>query len=394
MLGSPFMEPACMPHHLLVPTTMAELRKRIEELSVAIERHKEILKDLEVRRNDARRELNAICDPMARLPTEISSAIFMCCLPKHGHPPPNSDTAPMIFLSVCRLWSDIALATPSLWAVIHFDFRSSYDLKPDADSHEHFELWLNRTGNHPLSLSLNGDLRDSVTAMKAHVHQVQTLQLDVGSLYPFVSEGISFSSLETLRVSAVDSTVYLSDCVKILRSAPLLVDCEFALLDPSDRPKFTQLLHTSLRHLRLGSSADILRYLTLPALESLRISELNISKISGDYRNLDDDTYFRYIPCVTDLALGSSNYAVSLFDGIAVQNFPRGLRHLTIRYWFPTEYSKLICLLTNRQLASLQIIFPWEDPANTPDDNVIAALRRLKENGMDIHVGPKDMNYI
>ncbi|KAF8215149.1 hypothetical protein K438DRAFT_2008597 [Mycena galopus ATCC 62051] len=401
---------------------MTELRKRIEELSVAIERQKEILRDLEVRRSDARRDLNVIYDPMARLPLEISSAIFEGCLPEpepelyeHCYPSPNCDTAPMIFLRVCRLWSAITLATPSLWAVVHFDFRSS---DPSPDSRKHFELWLNRTGNHPLGLSLNGDSTDTATAIEQHAHQLRILQLSVRSLYPFVSKQMSFSSLQTLRVYAFDSTtVYLSDCVAILRSAPLLVHCEFPSFDPNGQPA-AHLSHTSLRHLRLESHAEfccavILRHLTLPALESLRISKFDISKVdfvsflarsspplqslqlSGDHSNLDDNTYFQYIPCLTDLTFECLHfYSVSLLDRIAVENIPRGLRNLTIHYWFPSEYNKLICLLTNRQLASLRIIFPWEEPARAPNDDDIAALRRFKEDGMDIHVGPEDMNYI
>ncbi|KAF8215195.1 hypothetical protein K438DRAFT_1955177 [Mycena galopus ATCC 62051] len=254
--------------------------------------------------------------------------------------------------------------------------------------------------------------------MKQHMLQVQVLQLCVRSLDPFVSEEISFSSLETLRLSAVDFTVSISDCVEMLRSAPLLVDCEFSSLKLGDlQPPLTQLLHTSLRHLRLGNvgkicSVEILLHLTLPALENLLISDFDIPSadfvsflarsspplqtlhISSDHENLDN-TYIPLIPRVTDLTLEClDSHYVSLLDETAVQDFPPSLRHLTIRNWFPSEYGKLISLLATRQLASLHIIFPYEDLAHTPHSSTVFTLRLFKKDGMAIHVGPKGKNYI
>ncbi|KAJ7612449.1 hypothetical protein DFH06DRAFT_958718, partial [Mycena polygramma] len=61
----------------------------------------------------------AIRDPLVRLPVEITSKIFLQCLPEHRMP--NSWTAPMLLLNVCNTWTDIALSTPVLWASIHLD---------------------------------------------------------------------------------------------------------------------------------------------------------------------------------------------------------------------------------------------------------------------------------
>ncbi|KAJ6453083.1 hypothetical protein C8R45DRAFT_847301, partial [Mycena sanguinolenta] len=137
------------------------LQSRINELSSAIERQKQIIKDLEISRSDARRELNSIRDPVARLPFEISSDIFLRCLPAsdwYSTPiQPNYYYAPILFLRVCHLWSEIALATPSLWAGICFDFRRDYTahFRPDfTDSKNYLGRWLSRAGSHPLDLSL------------------------------------------------------------------------------------------------------------------------------------------------------------------------------------------------------------------------------------------------
>ncbi|KAJ7174056.1 hypothetical protein C8R43DRAFT_873400, partial [Mycena crocata] len=93
--------------------TEAELRIRLEEVSSLIELQNQVLRDLEKTKSDIRSQLNTFSDPMARLPLEISSEIFMLCLPRN--PLPNKKYAPLIFLNICHAWSDIALSTPLLW---------------------------------------------------------------------------------------------------------------------------------------------------------------------------------------------------------------------------------------------------------------------------------------
>ncbi|KAJ6523351.1 hypothetical protein B0H19DRAFT_866849, partial [Mycena capillaripes] len=63
------------------------------------------------------RQLNALRDPIARLPLEISSEIFLQCLSEN--PTPDAEIAPTLLLNVCNSWSNIALSTPTLWNVIH-----------------------------------------------------------------------------------------------------------------------------------------------------------------------------------------------------------------------------------------------------------------------------------
>ncbi|KAJ7482833.1 hypothetical protein B0H11DRAFT_1658344, partial [Mycena galericulata] len=89
--------------------------KRIDKLSSEIARQRDILRDLENQKSAAQGELNTILDPMSRLPLEISSDIMLRCLPTSTTAKASPRAAPMIFLNICRAWSNIALATPSLW---------------------------------------------------------------------------------------------------------------------------------------------------------------------------------------------------------------------------------------------------------------------------------------
>ncbi|KAJ6510707.1 hypothetical protein C8R45DRAFT_775783, partial [Mycena sanguinolenta] len=87
---------------------------RIRELDTKIDFHKELLKQLQNDKSLLQRQLNAVHDPIARLPLEISSQIFLQSLP---HPKPGASDVPMLLLNVCNTWTDIALSTPDLWKV-------------------------------------------------------------------------------------------------------------------------------------------------------------------------------------------------------------------------------------------------------------------------------------
>ncbi|KAJ7657481.1 hypothetical protein B0H17DRAFT_870855, partial [Mycena rosella] len=64
----------------------------------------------------------AVRDPVSRLPLEISSEIFIQCLPSTSNPQPGARDIPMLLLNICNAWTDIALSTPALWEAIHIQF--------------------------------------------------------------------------------------------------------------------------------------------------------------------------------------------------------------------------------------------------------------------------------
>ncbi|KAJ7762044.1 hypothetical protein DFH07DRAFT_707650, partial [Mycena maculata] len=92
----------------------------IDKISVDIERQKEVQRTLEAKKILLRRQLNAFLDPVARMPLEISSEIFIQCLP--SLPVPGARRFPMFFLNLCKAWTAIALSTPALWSAIHVQF--------------------------------------------------------------------------------------------------------------------------------------------------------------------------------------------------------------------------------------------------------------------------------
>jgi hypothetical protein len=120
-----------------------ELQQRINNISADII-------CLENNRHAVQRQLNSASDPIARLPLEISSEIFIECL---GIPLPSSGAhrAPMLLMNICWNWTDIVLATPALWAAIDAE-------DPIFDLPNLLDIWLKRARNRALSIRLPADV--------------------------------------------------------------------------------------------------------------------------------------------------------------------------------------------------------------------------------------------
>ncbi|KAJ6590727.1 hypothetical protein DFH09DRAFT_210136 [Mycena vulgaris] len=264
----------------------AALRTRLEDLASAIAHHKEIIYDLEKTRTAVQRDLNAILDPMARLPLEISSDIFTRCLP--AIPRADPLMAPMVFLKVCHSWSNIALSASALWTSIQIEF-------PRAPGFEHlFEAWLKRAGTRATSISLRGPLPQAeASVLNEHAPRVQKLQLYFASETSLKQINASFPCLTALTIAQDDRdpdraeffSLNARGCAELIRAAPNLVECNFdRVYFYSDDPptNLTEFIHNSLRSLHLGIEADeysntsILSYFTLPALQTLYIPGINI----------------------------------------------------------------------------------------------------------------------
>ncbi|KAJ6500823.1 hypothetical protein C8R45DRAFT_81687 [Mycena sanguinolenta] len=73
------------------------------------------------------RQLNAVNDPMAPLPLEISSDIFLRCLPLDLSMP-GARNFPMLLQNVCSHWNAVAISTPALWADMQIVFSCAEGL--------------------------------------------------------------------------------------------------------------------------------------------------------------------------------------------------------------------------------------------------------------------------
>ncbi|KAJ7509531.1 hypothetical protein B0H11DRAFT_2269964 [Mycena galericulata] len=310
-----------------------ELEARIEKLSADIARQKEILTDLEKSKSLVQRQLNAVRDPMARLPLEISSDIFFRCLPPF--PQHGVQHFPMLFLNICNAWTDIALSIPALWASIRIIFPRAKKFP------ELLTTWLQRAHNHPLSVSLFNTSDDShgvapiiwqygwrLKHLELCNEQEDSYEEDPIAVDLLESNPGPLPLLETLRIRFLpndfpaDYPGYRGlQILELLRLAPNLVECTFEDvlpiygLDSTDEA----LVLPNLRQLSFGSGAEnddhdsddrILRCLTIPGLESLSVSMLETS--SGDLLSFLQ----RSSPPLRELVVGGGLDTDDQFDGL------------------------------------------------------------------------------
>ncbi|KAF7346084.1 F-box domain-containing protein [Mycena sanguinolenta] len=287
-------------------------------------------------------------DPFSTLPCEIASEIFVHCLPTsytdREWNTANPREAPMLLLHVCRIWREIAIGTPALWAKMELSMHNAH-------CHDTALACLKRAKACPLAVKLHhwarGEIDEEDTwsdkedeyswlispfqTLLGCAHNLKFLELSAIPLgymreLDRLSGSCNFPLLQKLAIG-VEAEVWsdesegeLRPCVQLFANAPLL--CELSLI--GDTPpvflgslpwnqltKYTGttnhldlciealrlgtnlvecalaangidgdfvgiLIHSSLKSLTFFShewwcSTDILRFLTLPALESLRI---------------------------------------------------------------------------------------------------------------------------
>ncbi|KAJ6585616.1 hypothetical protein B0H19DRAFT_1250408 [Mycena capillaripes] len=405
-------------------SSVTELHTRIAELSTAIESQKQVLRDLETSRSIAQRHLNAVRDPMARLPLELSSIIFIFCLPQDDFPRPDTRNAPLLFLSICHLWSNIALSTPSLWTAISSQC-------PDAAN---LETWLTRAQNLPLSICFDRFYTpEAPVVLKKHAHQVQSLHLTVESPEHLKEMIVPFPSLKKLTIFKFnmggEEYSFLRECMDLLRAAPALVDCGFVNMFQQHVIDVAPLTHACLRRLRLGKPPDsdhiyqygglentshLLKHLTLPALEILFIQGLDISgdefssfltRSSPPLQSLHVATHevgiagncLRSLSNLADLTLEHLDPGMGEPPVVAMMatdhDFLPNIRSLTIRGWYPgfINSQNLISVLTARRTRLHSLRWWYYSP---PNDWLLATLRQLAQDGMNIYIGTNDRNYL
>ncbi|KAJ7682362.1 hypothetical protein DFH06DRAFT_1160904 [Mycena polygramma] len=291
-------------------------------------------------------QLESIVYPVLTLPPEITSEIFIHCLPDRREiDVVNPTEAPLLLTHVCGLWRQIAISTPELWAA--FDLEIGW---PEPNLQQIGETWLKRACQRPLSVKLlsYGILFDIdyidrfMQTLWGHADDIQALELDIsvddfdavdtppkGSGFPMLRklsvrlpEGLTgpaadywpmrmFKEAPVLHEAVMGGAPPLlvtlpwhqltkftgelyttAECLQALRFMPNVESCTFAAFEippPSSPALFFHsphvddlqpVTHPSLKHLTLArcsadyalaDSADVLAFLTLPALQTLEI---------------------------------------------------------------------------------------------------------------------------
>lgn len=400
-----------------------------------------------------RRQLtgNAVRDPVAKLPLELSSKIFIHCLPLRSEP--CFRHVPMLLLNVCRTWSDVALSTPALWATIHIEFPRGKGFS------DFLAMWLKRAGNHLLSISLQDVFDAGVAAIVwEHASQLKNLEIRHDDYHPHLWTPVGlgqFLFLQTLTLACFKSFIHFSvhKILEILHHTPNLVECTigWVILVNKDYPytitrvlpRLTEtLVLPRLRYLNFGRTETetdfanlegdgrLLTYLTLPALETLVVPTLDISHVlSFLVRSspplqkllligLENETVnftqlhkcLRLVPFITHFEFrdASTDLMDDLWTALAdsLSTFLPNLRILKLHHcwsdmedFFEPSYVELLRVLKARrsQIVCFELILSADGVTSDyggPDAKMRAAFRQLVAEGMEIHIGDIGENFL
>ncbi|KAJ7653381.1 hypothetical protein B0H17DRAFT_1100900 [Mycena rosella] len=405
--------------------SIAELEARIDKISADIVRQKEVLKNLQRSKSVAQRDLNAIRDPVARLPLEISSEIFIESLP--SHPSPDARHPPLLFLTVCNEWADIALATTELWASINLDDQRSGP--PSL-----LETWLKRAGSRALSLSLPPKIIGEIyPIIGRHADRLRDLKMyhDDDDISLISTTGFPF--LETLTMSSIDANRFgrsTIGTINILRACPNLVQCTFDNVFCDDDYAEEILVFPRVRSLSFGtypesySGDSILRHITLPGLQTLFISLHDIQPQDllrffkrsspsllqigmGDavwrpeWTRDQLEEFLSLLPTLTHFELLKPRWAILDYFLTIFAGSPHLLPNLstvTLRVVYAPfqlwRYRILLHALLVRRKQLHVVRVTWDQESEGPPEDVAIQLRQLIADGMSIHIGPEGRNCI
>ncbi|KAJ7062533.1 hypothetical protein C8F01DRAFT_1056368 [Mycena amicta] len=221
---------------------------------------------------------------ISSLPPELTTHIFLFCLPFDDDAVPKPHTAPLL-AQICRRWRDIALGTSALWCSLDLRF------KPDAIPTDRLpwativtmapllELWLGRARGRSLSLVLRHFPRRSVVEILRRFPNIEHLTVEAKDrVEPLVippDAAVTATRLQSLTLVGGQYSNLLLDSLK----APALVR-----FHPSSRlmspilPFLSQsgctLMHLSINMTRGTSQIDLVNLLrSLTSLTSLKVSE-------------------------------------------------------------------------------------------------------------------------
>ncbi|KDR76337.1 hypothetical protein GALMADRAFT_279474 [Galerina marginata CBS 339.88] len=246
------------------------------------------------------------------LPPEILTEIFTYCIPAEQFPIPSRVEAPLLLTQVSSHWRTLAISTPDLWAALHINYK---DPTEDISA---AEIWLSRSRNKPLSLSIAIDFGEQsqqgiLDALCRHAKRWKHVRFDFRHLLcpPMYSLDLAQDSvpeLATFEFHCRDiSTANLSPVTRLLSSAPKLREVSW-VDDLADTETLLQLPLNRLSRLSLAMEHGTLDYLQVlhechnlehiriikPALQTpqtrppLSLSKLTSLNISSDLTGIFD----------------------------------------------------------------------------------------------------------
>ncbi|KAJ7781005.1 hypothetical protein B0H16DRAFT_1877806 [Mycena metata] len=467
------------------------LRARYSELAWAISKQQALLNAMMARLQELQTQLDSIVYPVLSLPPEITSEIFLHCTPEGYRDAVDTRFAPLLLMRVCRAWRQVAISTPALWTTFHvtrairsmpeiakvwFERARQLPLSVSLDQSvlppgrviDEFLATFRRhcQSIHSLELHTSGDGFQRInTYLLDFIHLLDFTRLRNLSLHLLLGEDEVFD-FPAIEINMFHSAPLLNEvflggippsliplpwqqltkftghfftlpaCLYVLRRTPNVTECALAAYSSHDPEAFDICRHPAVETFTLSAavnyydcadSAQVLAFITLPALHTLRIDNvddfdeetfhsfllrsiaplktLSIRSRRGIIRLLPTQAMLR----LTDLEISypTNEFLATFFESLAqfpsflpqlqTLAFPTGYRDATVLGSIPKMVRVGATAITARrnlqgcaQLQSFRVTSDFHDaPAFVPllSKRDLQLFRNLKASGMDIHIG-------
>lgn len=210
--------------------------------------------------------------PFRHLAPEITSEIFLHCLPEGSlpsAPSPCVREAPLLLGHICRFWREVAHSTPQLWTAVAVGGRNDRALQTMSLAYhtQVLDYWIARSGSCPISFDI--EYRRSTAEV-------------IPRILPIIEQILPHSQRwRSVRLKMPHPLCVTPLLAKINEGTPaleyLLIDSHFNS-NPSELVDLTsadQLRHADLQgnfHLHLGSTI----------FRNVRVLTLNLQRLSVD----------------------------------------------------------------------------------------------------------------
>ncbi|KAJ7726619.1 hypothetical protein B0H16DRAFT_1471284 [Mycena metata] len=308
------MSPFDMPILPTAEASAAQQRTSLVEIASTIDQCRKYLEQLEDMERGVKAALAAVKYPVLTLPNEITSRIFVGCLPNDGHVLPSPSAAPLLLAQICRHWRQVALSTCELW--------SSFHLPGSGDGSAFLlETWSTRAKGYLLSLTFSG------RGHKLPQEYLRTISAQLQELKLLMLPGEQVRQLAhfpNLRYLELDSGGYCppeanvlteGDILHRLENSPCLQELLLPTLPVTAIPFIASL--TSLEVFQATEVTTLLHVLTeLPLLSNVIWSMKTTRDVAS--------------PAITLLQLRSLTLKQDNYDSEAISIITRALSLLTL----------------------------------------------------------------
>ncbi|KAK6996921.1 hypothetical protein R3P38DRAFT_1948158 [Favolaschia claudopus] len=234
---------------------LLSLESEIAKLQKSIEKLEETRRDLSTYVEAHK----ALISPIRRMPLDVLSEIFVACLPTHRNCVMSASEAPILLGHICSSWRTLSLCTPRLWASLHVvqpRGNEGYAVVWDRMTQrlETMKMWLRRSGQCPLSISLQIGLYHTPADTQSSHQSIPQGDMFLRELIPFAGRWRSvrfilpFDAIKHLEHLTVEDIPMLQDISVMVtdregfgpsEDGPDLVTTQFKMLDSPRIARFS-----------------------------------------------------------------------------------------------------------------------------------------------------------